>query len=289
MASNLWTFQEYESDNKNVTTNAALNMNLWIQPQKCAHEQITGVVVKKKCILRDVSKSVHQTGLNFSRAFWRWDVIINGALGGAEFLIGHFSDQERAAWLKLEQDIAGGIFATYPSPEFASLERSELFSIMWESTQQVDSGRLVLSSAVIRFAPYSWVGKGGRGGGGRVHSKASNCWQWDQGREVHWTVEWDHHMSAFEENRTWGGYISAAGLGPPLNILVQIWFDIGNVHIFFLKSCFQLLGEMRENSNLWKVPTSKKRGKEVKKSSTFCLNFCAEKQSATYSLSFKVL
>ena len=53
--------------------------------------------MKKKCILRDVSKSVHQTGLNFSRAFWRWDVIINGALGGAEFLIGHFSDQERAA------------------------------------------------------------------------------------------------------------------------------------------------------------------------------------------------
>ena len=136
MASNLWrgTFQEYKSDNKNVTTNAALNMNLWIQPQKCAHEQITGVVVKKKCILRDVSKSVHQTGLNFSRAFWKWDVIINGALGGAEFLIGHFSDQERAAWLKLEQDIVGGIFATYPSPEFASLERSELFSIMWEST-----------------------------------------------------------------------------------------------------------------------------------------------------------
>ena len=93
-------------------------------------------------------------------------------------------------------------------------------------------------------------GGGGRGWGGRVHSKASNCWQWDQGREVHWTVEWDHHMSAFEENRTWGGYISAAGLGPTLNILVQIWFDIGNVHIFFLKSCFQLLGEMRENCNL---------------------------------------
>ena len=162
MASNLWrgTFQEYESDNKNVTTNAALNMNLWIQPQKCAQRQITGVIVKKKCILRDVSKSVHQTGLNFSRAFWRCDLIINGALGGAEFLIGHFSDQKRAAWLKLEQDIVGGIFATYPSPEFASLERSELFSIMWESTQQADRGRLVLSSAVIRFAPYSWVRKG---------------------------------------------------------------------------------------------------------------------------------
>ena len=29
----------------------------------------------------------------------------------------------------------------------------------------------------------------------RLHSKAPNSWDSAQGREVHWTVEWDDHMS----------------------------------------------------------------------------------------------
>ena len=71
----------------------------------------------------------------------------------------------RQKCLKLEQD-AGGIFATYPSPEFASLEISELISIWWKST---DTGGhvvfFVYNQVAHELEMRLW---------GRLHSKAPN-------------------------------------------------------------------------------------------------------------------
>ena len=210
--------------------------------------------MKKKCILRDVSKSVHQTkllkgilevGCYYQRCFrgcrvFNWPLLRSGTSSMTKARAGH-------CWWN---------FCHLPFTRICQPRKIRV--ILHHVREYIASGHwtscFVIGGNQVCAVLMGWKrgggGGGGRGWGGRVHSKASNCWQWDQGREVHWTVEWAHHMSAFEENRTWGGYISAAGLGPTLNILVQIWFDIRNVNIFFLKSCFQLLGEMRENCNL---------------------------------------
>ena len=64
-------------------------------------------------------------------------VIIKGVLlKDAELPASARGQPARQKCLKLEQDV-GGIFATYPSPEFASLEISELISIWSKSTEQV--------------------------------------------------------------------------------------------------------------------------------------------------------
>ena len=57
---------------------------------------------------------------------------------------------------------------------------------------------VLLTAAITRFEAYLrlWL-----------HSKAPNCGDSAQGREVHRSVEWDDQMSELleeEENRTWG-------------------------------------------------------------------------------------
>ena len=67
----------------------------------------------------------------------------------------------RQKCLKLEQDV-GGIFATYPSPEFASLEISELISIWYGRVRTRED--MLLCWSVIRFEVYSSVGNATVGG-----------------------------------------------------------------------------------------------------------------------------
>ena len=129
--------------------------------------------------------------------------------------------------LKLEQDV-GGIFATYPSPEFASLEISELISIWSKSTRTQDNVLFCVGRNQVWVVLMSWKCCSGCD----CTQKLSNCWDsagCAAGRGMGWSLcqqlkrtehggGWIYISCHSSDTGGWWGYIE-----------LSCWFRMKNM------------------------------------------------------------